>query len=282
MAARQIGETDNNLYWLADFRDVYAGNKYESERDYNRHKKFVSQYLKNANIISKVAPDQALYENESQKIIVLPNGFDSEESITAFAPESFSFVYTGTLYEAETDLTPFFSALSELAENNRIDLDDVVIEYAGGSAEQFDQQIKDSGIKAKIINYGLLPRDKALELQQKCAVLMQASSYYDKFKPLWTGKMFEYMMMKKPIVYSLNTTEHSRIADEMHHIGGVVYESCCPESMEDLKDYICSKYNQWKETGNVSIEQDEDYVASFSYEHIAELVWKLINNQLEG
>lgn len=277
LVAHKIKNSNEKAYWLADFRDIFAGNKYESRRDFERHRRFAGQFLNKANIITKVAPDVDLYENNSQKVIVLPNGYDLEEAVGALPPEKFSFVYTGTMYEGETELIPIFQAISELVESSQLDKKDIVIEYAGRSSWLFNHQIQASSTNIAVIDHGSVPREQALELQQKSAILMQASSYDTKFKPLWTGKMFEYMMIKKPIIYALKTTEHSRIADEMHYIGGMVYESCYPDSIESIKKYIIEKYKQWKITGDVSIEQDIQYVASFSYEHISEEVWKIIN-----
>jgi len=277
LAANEIKAYDSNVFWLADFRDIFAGNKYESKRDFIRHKQFVKHYLSSANVITKVAPDMDLYEGDKQNVVVLPNGFDQDEAVRPLPPEKFSFLYTGTMYEGETDLTPIFIAISELVNNHEIDLDDVVIEYAGRSSQMFNQQLKNSKLEVRKADYGLIPREKSIELQQKCAILMQASSYDTKFKPLWTGKMFEYMMIKKPIVYSLKTNVHTRIADEIHYIGGIAFESGFAETMENLKKYISSKYKEWKNSGDITIDQVKDYIDQFSYEHISEELWKIIN-----
>ena len=49
-----------------------------------------------------------------------------------------------------------------------------------------------------------------------------------------------------------------------------------------MKQYILDKYEEWKRTGNVSVQRDEEYVQQYSYANIAESVWKLICSQEKG
>ena len=48
-----------------------------------------------------------------------------------------------------------------------------------------------------------------------------------------------------------------------------------------MKTYILEKYQEWKATGNVSVQQDKEYIEQYSYPHIAEQVWQLIQTQVE-
>lgn len=96
----------------------------------------------------------------------------------------------------------------------------------------------------------------------------------------WTGKMYEYMMSQKPIVYVVNgNIPHSFPSKYMERLGGVCYEaSRHEETYPDLKAYILSKYREWEETGNVTVVQDREYIEKYSYKVIAEQVWEILNN----
>ena len=43
------------------------------------------------------------------------------------------------------------------------------------------------------------------------------------------------------------------------------------------ESYIIEKYNEWKKTGVISIDREEEYISQFSYPYISELVWKNLN-----
>lgn len=43
-----------------------------------------------------------------------------------------------------------------------------------------------------------------------------------------------------------------------------------------MKEYILKKYREWKLTGNVTVQQDLKYIEQYSYAHIAEQVFQLI------
>jgi len=278
--AKKIKEEDPSIFWLADFRDIYAGNSYESKSEFEKHKKFVSTKLKLSDIITKVSPELNLFESENQKVVTLSNGYDDEERLLPMPPKIFSFVYTGSFYPGETDLRIVFRAIKELVDSNKIAAQDVKIIYAGNSGDEFTLQADEAGIGGFVINKGPVNRTEALELQQYAAILLQSYCYSSGFKSLWSGKMYEYMMIRKPIVFAVNGDIPSAQYKLMPKLGGIAVENCREkETYDDMKKYILEKYQEWKESGNVTIVRDEEYVESFSYSNLADSVWQLIKGE---
>lgn len=277
MAAELIKNEDDSIVWLADFRDIYAGNEYETKEEFEKHKLFVSRNLKKASSIIRVAPGIRLFEDSDQNIVDISNGYDPCEKKDAIKCEKFVLLYTGTLYSGTCDLTPVFRAVSELVTENKIDKNDVKIVYAGKSGEVFDHQVDMCGVKDLARNHGVVSRNLVLEMQQKASILLQSSFYSKEFPYIWTGKMFEYMLAAKPIILASVGSEPSEPCRLMHKLGGVGYEPCRhEETYLKMKEYIVEKYNEWKNKGIVSIIRDENYIKSFSYDSIADMIWKLL------
>lgn len=276
-AAKKLKKKYPDVLWIADFRDVYAGNPYETDWEFKKHKKFVSTYLKDADILTKVTDTLELYEGKGQRVVTLYNGYDPDEKKEAVSPDKFMFLYTGTVYKRDTDLTPIFKALKELINQKKINIDDVNIVYAGNSGSEFMKQIGKYELERVTNNLGVIQREDVIRLQQNAAILLQGTVYTEKVKALWTGKMFEYMMSGKPIVMSVAGELPSLQYKYIKYLGGACYEEYRKnESYDNLKQYIYSKYIEWKKTGNVTIVQDKDYVKQFAYPNIAEHLWKII------
>ena len=280
LLAKKIAKDNPGSFWLADFRDVYAGNSYETASDFNKHKRFVSQELKNATVITKVTEGFNLFEAPNQKLELLSNGFDWEERMTPERPAIFSLVYTGTFYPKETNLSLIFKAIRLLLEEKKIDSNDVKIIYAGKNGDAFTKQAEDTGVAHISKNMGFVTREMAMELQRSAAVLLQSYTFSSTFQSLWSGKMYEYMMAEKPIVFEVVGDTPSEQYKLMPKLGGIAVETCREkETFDDMKAYILAKYEEWKITGNVTIKRDEDYIRSFSYERIADSFWNIIGGE---
>ena len=280
LLAKRVKQDNPSAIWIADFRDVYAGNPYETEKEFNSHKLFVRKELKHASIITKVADGLELFEEKTQRVITLPNGFDPEERKKPLPPEKFDFVYTGTFYPNETSLLIVFKAIRELINEKKIVPEDVRIIYAGNNGGEFERKATTAGLDAYIHNMGSVQREKAIELQQKAAILLQSYAYTASFRSLWSGKMFEYMMASKPIVFTVIGDIPSEQYKLMPKLGGIGVETCrIDETYESMKNFIIEKYLEWKSTGDVKIKREEEYIQSFSYKKIADDVWIILNSR---
>ena len=277
LLARKIKERDNKAFWVADFRDIYAGNPYETEKEYKRHKKFTSEKLNHADLITKVVDGLELFEDSHQKVFTLSNGFDWEERNVPVKPVKFRLTYTGTFYPKETNLSIIFRALRELIDEECINSDDLEVVYAGLNGDEFTRQADCSGLSKNTMNMGSIQRDKAIELQCSSAILLHSCAYSSSFKSLWSGKMFEYMMACKPIVVQIISDTPSEQCRQLPKLGGIGVEECrLEDTYTPMKSYIKEKYQEWKTTGDVTICRDEEYVHSFSYEKLADEFWDML------
>lgn len=280
LLAKKIAKKNPEAFWLADFRDAYAGNPLETLRDFTKHKLFVSRELKNASVITKVVPGIELFEAPGQKVVTLSNGYDGEEKRQPEKPPVFSLVFTGTYYAKETSFQLVFRAVRELIDEGRIKKEDIKVIFAGNRGQLFDDEVKEAGISDVSVNLGLIPREQALQLQREAAVLLQSCYYAKTSKTLWSGKTLEYVMAEKPIIISVLGNTPSEQYELAPKFGGIAVEAYREqESYGPMKEYLLGKYREWKETGNVTITRDEEYCRSFSYEGVADLFWDIVNGK---
>lgn len=278
LTAAKYKKKDRSTLWIADFRDPYAFPDRDSGNVFKRKNRFLRSNLKDADVILNVTKKMHIYGNEVQQVLTVTNGYDPQEATPPLPPEKFDFLFTGILYGFDRDLRPIFKAVLELIDEKKIDDCDVRFTYAGRKKNEFEAQIRDV---PEIVKYcrilGELPRSEALSLQQKCAILVSGDTNSENEEMGWSGKMYEYMMAGKPIIMSMTGTHAEFLTENVPKCGGVLYEKCDHDTtFNEMKEYILKKYREWKKTGNVTVERDEDYVAQFSYPLIADKVWKII------
>lgn len=275
LVAEKVKKKNKKTFWIADFRDPYA-QVVDPPLFYKRHKKFTSKHCKKADVLTVVLEEMTLFQKKEQRVELLTNGYDPAEAKEPLKPVKFDSVFTGELYSGRRDLSEFFHALRELIDEGKIDEKDIVVHYAGKQNEIIIAQAEKWNMQNNVEAHGYVSREKSLALQQSAAILIQASWNTVKEKTCWTGKMYEYMMAKKPIVYMVEGDEpYSLPSKLMHRLGGVCYEkSRYDETYPEMKKYILNKYLEWKSTGNVTIDAEEEYIRQYEYPEIAEKVWK--------
>lgn len=276
MVAERLKKRHPSVLWIADFRDPYVRES-DTLRIYKKHQKYIREHICNADIVTKVFEFMTVCD-ETEQIVVIPNGYDPEEALSPLKPEKFVFLYTGVLYEGRQDITSLFRAIRELLDEKILNKEDIEIQYAGGCFRCLQKQAKDFGVEKLLIDYGYISRDKVLQMQRRAAILFQAGWNTQKEKTAWSGKTYEYMMAQKPIICLMSgDVPYSAAWKLMPKLGGVCYEESRHEdTFWDLKNYIAEKYSEWKNTGDVSIDVDKNYVEEFSYSNIAEKVWKIM------
>lgn len=282
MVAEYVKKKNRAMIWIADFRDSYA-NEGEPKLIFSAHQRFTMKHLLCADAIIRVADNISTYTPPSIPIYTISNGFDPQEKLDALAPQKFTLVFTGQLRLDLRDIGIVCRAVKELCEENLLNENDVEISYAGSHGALARIMAEKYHAEKYIRDYGVVPRVQALKMQQHAAILLQLNWNTQKEKCGWSGKVYEYMMAQKPILYVVTgDVPYSDPSKNIHHLGGCCYEQCRhEETYPQMKAYILEKYQEWKAIGNVSVQPDKEYIEQYSYPHIAERVWELIQTQME-
>lgn len=203
-ARKKIGKTRFPKTWIADCGDPYMGNKLIKPLPY--FKFFERTFCKYCDAISipiESARD-CYYQEYSQKIHIIPQGFRFEQS----ASESYqqneipTFIYGGTFYKNIRDPRPLLDYLSSL------DIDFRFIIYSDS-----DLLVKPyyDVLEEKLEFRGLLRRDELLKEFAKADFLINIENGTDKQNP---SKLIDYAISKRPVLnISSNNFDRQRLKE---------------------------------------------------------------------
>lgn len=192
--------------WVAEFRDLWSSGPYFNK---TRLFQFLEEQLekrvmKGSNLLISVSEPMAkeLEAFHSKKTIVIPNGFD-EEDYTENIPltSKFTITYTGYIFPDKRDPTPLFKAITELRQKGRISSDDFEVRFFGSNVSETLSPIIEEYNLAEIVTiHGFVPFNESIKKQKESAALLLLSWNNPQDKGTLTGKIFEYLGARKPIL----------------------------------------------------------------------------------
>ena len=277
----RIREMNPSLLWVVDFRDQWLRD-FDPKTERERKLHWARTSTRQADLFFRVNDQLDLIETWGKPVLTIPNGFDSEDRQEIQTAGRFIIAYTGTLYRTD-DLLPFFQVLKDLGQSGELDFQDVSLVYAGNNSGSFEEEVRQAGLEEIYTDLGLVDRKESLQLQARSSILLMAGWTSESDVVEWSGKMYEYMMAARPVVYMMNTTIPWTLpARDMHRLGGVCYENCRhEETLPELREYVRKMYRMWKETGQVRIEQDQSYINQYRYDVIAGQVYDVLRRELD-
>jgi len=197
-----------NLAWLADFRDPWTNIDFYHELKLTRfanwyHHKLEQKVVKTADYVVVVSQQMKQeFENlGSNKVLVLTNGFDTDDIPAGETQrnDSFSICYVGTMNSARNPHV-LWQALSRICAENDEFAQKLRIQMAGQIDISVTTAIKSHGLEKNFEHHGLLPHDRALELQKNAQILLLVINKIPNAKGIVTGKFFEYIAVGKRIL----------------------------------------------------------------------------------
>lgn len=208
---------------------------------------------------------------------VLYNGYDNEDLPPALGEkkpnERFTLAYCGQLGMnrkgmGSRDLTEVFRALRMLIDEGTIGAEELDIIYAGNEGDILRRQAERAGLEERLTDHGLVPRERSLSIQQNADVLMAATWCTPGQKGILTGKLFECMLMQKPVVCTIQGNEPgSDMAKVIRETGmGFCSEAAAGGDVPGLAAYLRTRIECWRKgESGISAGQTE----RFQYQSLA-------------
>lgn len=200
-----------NIKWVADFRDPWTNIDFYEELMLSsssdaKHKELELKVLSNADSIISVGKTMSedfkkIYNKQPDKFHVITNGYD-EDDIYKGALEKdkkFSIAHIGTLVKSRNPET-LWKVLKSLVNENENFRKDLEIKLVGKVDFFVKEQLEKYGLNSFVNKIDYLPHNEVIKEQQKSKVLLLLVNQTKNAKSILTGKIFEYLAAKVPIL----------------------------------------------------------------------------------
>ncbi len=247
-----------NIPWLADFRDPWTNidfyeNLMLTKVADKKHHYLEKQVLQNADCVVTVGETMKneLAEGLSgKKFVVITNGFDDEDLFPGeiILDKKFTIAHIGTLVPSRNPVV-LWKVLSEILKENKLFADDLEIKLVGKIDFSVSNSFKNSGLEKFVKKIDYLPHSDAVKFQQQSQMLLLLSNKTKNAKGILTGKFFEYLSVKRPIL-AIGTPDGdmAKILDETN--SGKISDF---NDEKTLKKNILDFYEKYK-SGNLKCE----------------------------
>lgn len=269
-----------NINWLADFRDPWTEIDYFQQlpltkKAIEKHHYFEKEVLKNADAVLVVGKTmQEDFSPFNSNVITVTNGFDealTNENVALDA--KFTITHIG-LMNADRNPKMLWEVLSKIIAENKEFEADFELKLIGKADASVIRDISKYQLSKNVQAIDYVMHDKVVEFQQKSQVLLLIVNNVPSAKAIITGKIFEYLMAKRPILAIAPI--NGDLADIIEETNsGMVIDF---NDKIGLKTAILNLYLKFKQ-GNLTVESKN--IAQFHRKELTKKVSELIHKMTE-
>lgn len=267
--------------WVADFRDPWAENAFMT-RNFSPLRKRIDRWLEHKVVqeadavvlTAKPIAEEFIgnYPSEdSSKFRVIPNGYDEKDFQQAEVknPAKFTIVFTGALTPSSSP-GQFFEALSQIAGERPDVISDIRVVLVGWIEQSFRRHVRELGVDhvVEVMNY--VPRKRCIRIMVGASVLLLPLSKSWKDKGIFTGKLFDYLCARKPILALVPEDVAAQLIRQTE--SGIVVD---PENKEAIADAILTLYAEHKR--NVPFPGKRPLLPEYSRKHLTERLAQVLD-----
>jgi len=256
--------------WVADFRDLWTQNYYYP---YSPLRRIIERRLELKTLsaadalvtVSQPAVDDLHSLHRQKPVHSIPNGFDPAEVNTTPAKltDKFTITYTGNLYPGKQSPEPLFAALRDLITEESMDASDIEVRFYGPEAGWIDKQAERYGLTGIVRQFGVVPREIALNKQRESQLLLLLKWNDPKQRGAYSAKIFEYLAARRPIlaVGDFHDVVDKLLDETKAGVSG--------QTGEEIKAVLLRLYQEYKSTGAASYSGDEAEINKYSHREMA-------------
>jgi glycosyltransferase involved in cell wall biosynthesis len=240
------------IRWIADLRDpwtdIYFYNDFlhtwfAKKADLKLEKKVLNNADQIITVGHWIRQQLLLKLNQQnpQKIAVITNGFDEDDfkQITLPKNKRFTITYSGTLSD-HYNISSFIKACSNLKAKQH----DFKLRFVGNISVNRINEMIDAGLSDNIEQINYVSHNESIEFLFSSDALLLVIPDFKGSKGILTGKLFEYLASKKPII-AIGDPEGdaSRIIAECN--SGKMFSY---NSVEPVESYLQNLLNNFRES----------------------------------
>ena len=193
------------IKWISDFRDPWTEIDYFQQlpltkKAKKKHHQLEQEVLEKSDMVIVVGETmKKKFLKHNHNIEVLTNGFDSyENSLTIELDSNFSITHVG-LMNADRNPTILWEVLYEISSENIDFKNNLRIKFIGKIDDTVIQDIQVFNPK-NIVRIPYLDHKEVRKYQASSQVLLLSINQVPNAKGIITGKIFEYLQAKRPIL----------------------------------------------------------------------------------
>lgn len=257
-SAHLIGAYFQSKYgipWVADYRDPWTQNAafdYDTNSVwYKLFSALESIFLHQADCSLTVAPNLAetyidRFQLERNKMVCITNGYDEADFGAVELPQNpmqyFIINYSGLIYGQGRSIVPILKALQQLRDENLVDITKIRFRIVGTKGAESEKLAANFGLQEMIVQTGYVSHIEALQSNQNAHILLLLAGCDAKFKYFFTGKIFDYLRIGKPI---LAIVPKDGIVDKTLRETGHG-EAFLDTEIPQIKEMILREYQKWQ------------------------------------
>ena len=248
-----------SLPWVADFRDPWTNIDFYKDLNLTWladkiHHKLEREVLQKADTVLVVSRgmEEEFALMKPKKLRVITNGYDESDVQvgTLTLDGRFSISHIGTLNAARNPRI-VWKVLSEICAENVDFNKDLQIQLVGKVDFSVLEDIQSYGLQDQLLKIDYLSHSEAIAKQNSSQVLMLLINQSGNAKGILTGKFFEYLAAKRPILAVGPTDGDAAVV--LNETGAGVIVDFADE--QETKTAILNYYNQYKK-GTLSVQSE--------------------------
>ncbi|MFD2564702.1 glycosyltransferase family 4 protein [Aquimarina rubra] len=194
------------IKWIADFRDPWTTIGYHNQlkltkRSKHKHKKLEQEVLTSVDhiTVTSYTTKEEFEGITNRPVSVITNGYDTEQVSEVKLDSEFTISHIGSLLSGRNP-EKLWQVLYDLTQESDEFAKAFKLRLVGAVSEDVLYSINAAGLSGFLDNRGYVPHKEAIEIQRSSQVLLLIEIDSPETKCIIPGKLFEYMVSKRPIL----------------------------------------------------------------------------------
>ncbi|MBL7870504.1 MAG: glycosyltransferase family 4 protein [Cyclobacteriaceae bacterium] len=279
LIARKLSKK-KEIPWLADFRDPWTTMDYYQDMRLtrwadNRHHALELNVLKSASVTVVVGRQmkQEFDQKGARRVEIITNGFDEsdfEVSPNVTLDSEFSIVHVGSFLKRRNP-EMLWKAIARLKKENHPIVHHLKIKLIGRVEQTILDSIVRNGLTEFLIQIPFVPHNEVGKYLQSAHVLLLPIDNFEGSKWVLTGKLFEYLASRRPVL-CIGPTDGDA-AKLLAETG--VGETFGFEDKQGIIDFLVRHYNTFL-SGKREV-PDEGKIKNYSRRELTRQLSKLLD-----
>ncbi len=258
-----------SLKWIADYNNLHIVPGEKKLLWMSLQKWFERKIASKADLLTTCS--EGLVEHLEQYhdlVLVLEYGMMRYESLPKPKPrEKFTISYTGSLYpDQSTEI--LFESLKQLIEEGKISKDKISVTYAGASSNLWNYYAKNKGMESISENLGVLPLDKANELQIDSQLNLLLTWRTKLLIGIIPSKFYDYLQSKRNILMIIKGGKDITWEKKFRQLGieSIFYDT--PEFIPNIKSFVLHQYKLWEKGSSQFVEYPKEVFEGYYWDKL--------------